>query len=80
MLQPVLSWAYGPILPNSLVDPLNTGDREEVEGEEEEQDEVVEVEEEEEEEEGEDELTLIILGKAMENDVLAINSLKTMSG
>ena len=61
MLEPV--WSCGPVLPNSLVDLLDTGD----------------LEEEEEEEENEDEfLTLTTSVKVMVNDDLKIIILKPM--
>ena len=63
MLEPVLSCT--PVLPNSLVDRLNTSDHEE------------EVEE---EEKNEAELTLKITVKAMVNDGLIMINLKSMRG
>ena len=60
MLEPV--WSCGPVLTNSLVDFLDTGN----------------CEEEEEVEEDEDELTLMISVKAMVNGVLTITILKPL--
>ena len=66
-----LVWSCGPVLPNSLVDLLDTGDREEKDEEE---------EEEEEEEDNATSLTLTISVKAVVNGDLTLIVLKPMSG